>query len=95
MILPAVTGNGMTKKRMGTKRPRAGAHRRKSVLNTRMRDNPVDQTEMFWTIKARNFFRRAIGTTTGDIRSFQLCITNSGYYTVYLKDLPATDARRP
>ena len=87
----------MTRKRMGAKRPRAGAlpHRRKSVLNSRMRDNPVDQTEMFWTIKARNFFRRALGITTGDIRSFQLCKTNSGYQTVYLKDLPATDARRP
>ena len=62
----------MTKKRMGAKRLRAGAlpHRRESVLNSRMRDNPVDQTEMFWTNKARNFFRRALGITTGDIIHF-------------------------
>ena len=81
-------GVGMTKKRTGSKRPRAGAlpHRR---------DNTVDQTHMFRESKERNFFRRFLGMTNGDIRSFQLCITNSGYYTVYLKDLPATDERRP
>jgi hypothetical protein len=50
--------------------------------------------QMLWTIKVQSFFRRALGITSGDIRSFQLCKTNSGYYhTVYLKDLPETDAR--
>jgi len=78
--------NGMTKKQ--TKRPRAGGlpHRRKSVLSSRMRDNSVQaQTEMLWT--KWNVFRRALGITTGDIRSFQLYITDNGYRTVYLKDL--------
>ena len=85
----------MTKKHRA-KRSRAGAHRRKSVLNARMRDNPVEaETERLLTITVRNFFRRAFGITPGDIRSFQLCITNGGYHTVYLKDLPATDARQP
>ena len=86
--------NGMTKKQ--TKRPRAGTlpHRRKSVLSSRRRDDSVEaQTEMFWT--RWNVFRRALGITTGDIRSFQLYITDSGYRTVYLKDLRRTDARRP
>ena len=86
--------NGMTNKRIGAKRHRSGAlaHGRKSVLNTRMRDHPVQaETEMPLTIKVRNFFRQAFGTA--NIRSFQLCLTNSGYYTVYLKDRPATDAR--
>jgi hypothetical protein len=86
----------MTKKRIGAKHPKAGAHRRKSVLNTRMRDNPVEaEMERLLTITVRNFFRRAFGTRPGDIRSFQLYITKSGYHTVYLNNLPATDARRP
>jgi hypothetical protein len=86
----------MTKKNTAAKRPRAGGHRRKSVLNTRMRDNPLEaETERMLTITVRNFFRRAFGMTNGHIRSFKLYITNSGYHTVYLKDLPATDARRP
>ena len=50
--------------------------------------------QMLWPIKVQSLFRRALGVTSGDIRSFQLCKTNSGYYhTVYLKDLPETDAR--
>ena len=50
--------------------------------------------QMLWTIKVQSFFRQALGITSDDIRSFQLCKTNSGYYhTVYLKDLPETDAR--
>ena len=85
-----------TKKQTVGKRPRAGERKRKSVLNSRMRDNlEKAQTEMLWTINVRNFFQAVLGTTTGGIRSFQLYETNSGYYTIYLKDLPATDARRP
>ena len=94
--LRSLLRNGMTKKHRA--KPRAGAlpHKRESVLNSRMRDNPVEaETERLLTIKVRNFFRRAFAVTPGDIRSFQLCITNSGYHTVYLKDPPATDGRRP
>ena len=86
MSLRSPIRNGMTKKQ--TKRPRAGGlpHRRKSVLSSRMRDNSVQaQTEMLWT--KWNVFRRALGITTGDVRSFQLYITDNGYRTVYLKDL--------
>jgi hypothetical protein len=89
-------GNGMTKKNMVAKRRRVDARprRRNSVLKSRMRDNPVGvQTEGLSTIKV--LFRRVLGIIPGDIRSFQLCKTDSGYHTVYLKDLPATDARRP
>ena len=86
----------MTKKNRGKPGASALPHRRESVQNARMRDNPVEaQTERLWTIKARNFFRLALGKTSGDILSFQLYKTDSGYRTVYLKDLQATDARRP
>ena len=88
--------NDMTKKQTVRKRPKAREHRRESVLHTRMRNNlEKAQTERLWTINVRNFFQTVLGTTTGDIHSFQLYETNSGYRTVYLKDLPATDARRP
>ena len=85
----------MTKKQTVRKRPKARKHRREFVLHTRMRNNQEAQTERLWTIIVRNFFQTVLGRTTGDIRSFQLYETNSGYHTVYLKDLPATDTRRP
>ena len=88
--------NDMTKKQTVGKRARAGERKRKSVLNSRMGDNPAEaQTEELWTIKVQNFFRLTLGKTSGDIQSFQLYKTDSGYRTVYLKDLPATDARGP
>jgi hypothetical protein len=87
----------MTKKRMGTKRPKAGVspRRRKSVLKSGMRDNSVEgQTERLSTINLPSFFRRVLGITPDDIRSFQLRKTNSGYRTVYLKDLLAQSSAR-
>jgi hypothetical protein len=84
---------GMPKKQIG-KRPRAGSkpHRGKSVLNPGLVDSPIEP-RMLSTIKMWSLFRRMIGTTSRDIRSFQIYITKSGYYTVYLKD-SATSAPR-
>jgi hypothetical protein len=53
-----------------------------------MADNPVEP-QMLRTIKRWSFFRRVLGTPA-DIRSFQIYITKSGYYTVYLKDSATT-----
>jgi len=76
----------MTKK-LGTKRHRAGvkARRCKPALLKSPIQNPVEN-ERLATIKV--LFRRVLGMTPGEIRSFQLCQTVSGYHTVYLKDLP-------
>jgi hypothetical protein len=87
----------MTKKHTGAKRPRGRAtpNRRKSVLNSRVDDVSLEaQMEKLWTIKMRSFFQRVLGTTAGDLRSFQIYKTDSGYQTVYLKD-PPTSARSP
>jgi hypothetical protein len=82
----------MTKKKTVGKRPRADERKRKSVRNSRMDDNPVEaQADRLWT-KVRNFFRLTLGITSGDIHSFQLYKTDSGYHTVYLKDLPPTNS---
>jgi hypothetical protein len=80
----------MPKKQIGKKRPRPGAkqHRGKSVLGSGMANNPVEP-QMLRTIKRWSFFRRVLGTPA-DIRSFQIYITKSGYYTVYLKDSATT-----
>jgi len=84
----------MPKKQIGKKRPSAGSkpHRDKSVLNSGMVDSPIEP-QMDRTIKRWSFFRRILGTTAGDVRSFQIYTTKSGYYTVYLKD-SATSAPR-
>jgi hypothetical protein len=81
----------MPKKQVGKKRRRAGSepHRGKSVLNSGIVDRPI-APQMLRTIKEWSFFRRMLGTTSGDvrgdIRSFQIYITKNGYYTVYLND---------
>jgi hypothetical protein len=51
-----------------------------------MRNDQLEvETERLSAIKV--LFRLIFGTP-GDIRSFQLCQTNTGYHTVYLEDLP-------
>jgi hypothetical protein len=84
----------MPKKQIGKKRPRAGSksHRGKSVLSAGRVDSPIEP-QMLRTIKRWSFFRRILGATSGDVRSFQIYITKNGYYTVYLKD-SATSAPR-
>ena len=83
--------NCMKKKHTRAKRPRAGAtpRSRESVLNSRMSDNPVEaQMERRW-LRVQSSFQRVFGTA-GDLRSFQIYKTDSGYQTVYLnlKDPP-------
>ena len=77
----------MPKKQMGKKRPTAGSklHKGKSVLNAGMADSPIEP-QMLGTIKRWSFFRRMLGATPGDVRSFQIYITKSGYYTIYFQD---------
>ena len=77
----------MPKKQMGKKRPRAGLKpgRDKSVPNLGMGDSSIEP-QMLPIIKRWSFFRRMLGTASGNIRSFQIYITKNGYYTVYLED---------
>jgi hypothetical protein len=76
----------MPKKQIGKKRPRAGSKPQgsKSVLNAVV-DTPIEP-QMLRTIKRWSFFRRMLGATSGDVRSFQIYMAEKRYYTVYLKD---------
>ena len=71
----------MPKKQKGKKRPRVGSTPQSVNLGTV--DSPVEP-QMLRIIKRWSFFRRMLGTTSGDLRSFQIYETDNGHYTVYL-----------
>jgi hypothetical protein len=72
----------MAKKQIRKKRPRVGSTPQ-SVLNSATVDSPVEP-QMLRIIKKWSFFRRMLGPTSGDLRSFQIYKTDNGHYTVYL-----------